>query len=120
MLAMVDAPALTRQDYEALGPRFHPPPPAGIRCAVSEPDRIRDPWGARTPFAPGERWPERVDVCLDGDTHEDDVERWVQTASTLHSNGDGIDIAVRDGGIAGVRGRAIDRVIRGRLDPMDA
>ena len=37
----------------------------------------------------------------------------------LHSNGDGIDIAVRDGRIAGVRGRARDRVNRGRLDPKD-
>ena len=47
------------------------------------------------------------------------VERWVQSASLLHSNGDGIDIAVRDGRIVGVRGRARDRVNRGRLDPKD-
>ena len=40
-------------------------------------------------------------------------------ASVLHSNGDGIDIAVRDGRIVGVRGRAADRVNRGRLDPKD-
>jgi len=37
----------------------------------------------------------------------------------LHSNGDAMDVAVRDGRIAGVRGRAADRVNRGRLDPKD-
>ena len=45
--------------------------------------------------------------------------RWFGSASVLHSNGDGIDIAVRDGRIVGVRGRARDRVNRGRLDPKD-
>ena len=30
-----------------------------------------------------------------------------------------MDIAVRDGRIVGVRGRAVDRVNRGRLDPKD-
>jgi hypothetical protein len=30
-----------------------------------------------------------------------------------------MDIAVRDGRIVGVRGRAVDRVNRGRLDPED-
>ncbi|MFL5879038.1 MAG: molybdopterin oxidoreductase family protein, partial [Actinomycetota bacterium] len=45
--------------------------------------------------------------------------RWVQSASILHSNGDALDIAVKDGRIAGVRGRAGDRVNRGRLDPKD-
>jgi anaerobic selenocysteine-containing dehydrogenase len=47
------------------------------------------------------------------------VDRWVQGASILHSNGDAMDIAVHDGKIAGVRGRAEDRVNRGRLDPKD-
>ena len=37
----------------------------------------------------------------------------------LHSNGDAIDIAVKDGQIAGVRGRAVDRVNRGRIDVKD-
>jgi anaerobic selenocysteine-containing dehydrogenase len=37
----------------------------------------------------------------------------------LHSNGDAMDIAVRDGRIVGVRGREADRVDRGRLDPKD-
>ncbi|MBY0395000.1 MAG: molybdopterin oxidoreductase family protein, partial [Thermoleophilia bacterium] len=50
---------------------------------------------------------------------EEDVERWAQSASILHSNGDALDIAVRDGRIAGVRGRAADRVNRGRLGPKD-
>jgi anaerobic selenocysteine-containing dehydrogenase len=47
------------------------------------------------------------------------VDRWVQSASVLHSNGDAMDIAVADGRIVGVRGRATDRVNRGRLDPKD-
>jgi anaerobic selenocysteine-containing dehydrogenase len=50
---------------------------------------------------------------------EADVERWVQSASTLHSNGDGFDLAVKDGRLVGVRGRVVDRVNRGRLDPKD-
>ncbi len=77
-------------------------------------DRIAEPWGERTPYARGERWPERVDVNVKAD-----AERWFGSASVLHSNGDGIDIAVREGRITGVRGRAKDRVNRGRLDPKD-
>jgi anaerobic selenocysteine-containing dehydrogenase len=50
---------------------------------------------------------------------EADVERWVPTASVLHSNGDGLEIAVAGGRIAGVRGRAEDRVNHGRVDPKD-
>jgi anaerobic selenocysteine-containing dehydrogenase len=53
------------------------------------------------------------------DIGEDDVEHWVQSAAVLHSNGDGLDIAVADGRIVGVRGRANDRVNHGRLDPKD-
>lgn len=49
----------------------------------------------------------------------DTVQHWVQTASLLHSDGDAMDIAVADGRIAGVRGRAGDRVNRGRLGPKD-
>jgi ferredoxin-nitrate reductase len=82
-------------------------------------DRIAEPWGERTPFASGDAWPVRVDLQLADGLSEDDVDRWVPTASVLHSNGDGIDIAVSDGRIAGVRGRADDRVNRGRLDPKD-
>jgi anaerobic selenocysteine-containing dehydrogenase len=82
-------------------------------------DRIAAPWGERTPYGRGERWAKRVDVQLEPGLDEADVERWVASASVLHSNGDGIDIAVHDGRIAGVRGRAGDRVNRGRLDPKD-
>jgi ferredoxin-nitrate reductase len=82
-------------------------------------DRIQNPWGERTPYGPGEQWPERVDMQLAKGLTEDEVERWAQAASVLHSNGDAMDIAVSDGRIAGVRGRAVDRVNRGRLDPKD-
>jgi ferredoxin-nitrate reductase len=47
------------------------------------------------------------------------VDRWLPSASLLHSNGDAMDIAVKDGRIVGVRGRETDRVNRGRLDPKD-
>ncbi|MEV4756882.1 nitrate reductase [Micromonospora sp. NPDC049559] len=94
-------------------------------------DRIADPWGPRTPYGPdpsaagrpaepaGSSWPVRVDTYLDDGLDERDVQRWVQAASLLHSNGDAMDIAVRDGRIVGVRGRAVDRVNHGRLDPKD-
>src|SRR5215208_175029 len=82
-------------------------------------DRIAEPWGARTPYARGERWPSRVDIHLEPGIEPADVDRWVQSASVLHSNGDGIDIAVKDGRIVGVRGREVDRVNHGRLDPKD-
>ena len=50
---------------------------------------------------------------------ETDVDRWVQTASLLHSNGDGLDLAVVGNEIVGVRGRTVDRVNRGRVDVKD-
>jgi hypothetical protein len=53
-----------------------------------------EPWGSRTPYGRGEVWPERTDVELADGVTPDEVERWVQTASLLHSNGDAIDIAV--------------------------
>jgi anaerobic selenocysteine-containing dehydrogenase len=81
---------------------------------MSVDDRIADPWGTRTPFGPGDPWPERVDEFT-----VDQPQRWVRSASLLHSNGDAIDIGVRDGRIVGVRGRAGDRVNHGRLDPKD-
>src|SRR4051812_38817369 len=77
-------------------------------------DRIASPWGERTPYARGERWPARVDEHLVAEP-----ERWVPTASTLHSNGDAYDAGVADGRIVGVRGHANDRVNRGRLGPKD-
>ncbi len=107
-------------------------------------DRIAEPWGPRTPYdAPGRvasavsgvagrlrhavsddasaqsRWPVRVDCFLEDGVAEADVDRWVQTASILHSNGDAYDIAVKDERIVGVRGRAQDRINHGRLDPKD-
>ncbi|MFF1556419.1 molybdopterin oxidoreductase family protein [Streptomyces sp. NPDC058279] len=82
-------------------------------------DRIAAPWGGRTPYARGADWPVRTDTHLAAGTGVDDVDRWVQAASILHSDGDAMDIAVRDGRIVGVRGRAADRVNRGRLGPKD-
>ncbi|MEV0533602.1 nitrate reductase [Kitasatospora sp. NPDC050463] len=82
-------------------------------------DRIAQPWGDRTPFGPGERWPVRVDTFLAPGTEAAAVERWVQSASLLHSNGDAMDIAVSGGRIVGVRGRSGDRVNHGRLGPKD-
>jgi anaerobic selenocysteine-containing dehydrogenase len=82
-------------------------------------DRIAEPWGERTPYGAGEPWPVRVDSCLRPGLDPGSVERWAQSASVLHSNGDGLDIAVAEGRIAGVRGRAADRVNHGRLDPKD-
>jgi len=82
-------------------------------------DRIADPWGPRTPYGPGERWPVRVDAFLEPSLTEDNVDGWYQSASVLHSNGDAMDIAVKDGRIVGVRGRAVDRVNHGRLGPKD-
>ncbi len=79
-------------------------------------DRIEDPWGPATPVGPGEEWPARVDTFLAPGA---EPERWVQTASVLHSNGDAYDVAVQDGKLVGVRGRGVDRVNRGRLDPKD-
>ena len=78
--------------------------------------RIADIWGARTPVAPGEEWTVRVDTLLEPDVDEKQVS-WVPSACVLCSNGCGLDIAVHDGRIVGVRGRAGDRVNRGRLGP---
>ncbi|WP_280221733.1 molybdopterin oxidoreductase family protein [Nocardia neocaledoniensis] len=81
-------------------------------------DRIAEPWGTRTPYGPGDTWPVRTDMYLDG-VDPADVDRWVRSASVLHSNGDALDIAVSDGRMVGVRGCADDRINRGRLDPKD-
>ena len=86
---------------------------------MSKVDRIAEPWGSRTPYGPGEDWPVRVDSFLADGLAAEDVDRWVQSATILHSNGDGLDIAVKDDQIVGVRGRAVDRVNHGRLGPKD-
>lgn len=78
-------------------------------------DRTVDIWGERTPNARDGHWPERVDQFLTVD--EGAVERWVQSACVLCSNGCGMDVAVAGGRIVGVRGRVEDRVNRGRLGP---
>jgi ferredoxin-nitrate reductase len=78
-------------------------------------DRTADVWGERTPFAGSSEWPARVDTHLT--VAEAEVERWVQSACVLCSNGCGLDIAVAGGRIVGVRGRAADRVNHGRLGP---
>jgi anaerobic selenocysteine-containing dehydrogenase len=83
------------------------------------PDRIAEPWGTRTPYARDARWPVRVDTRLDDGVRPEDVDAWVPTASILHSNGDALDVAVRDGRMVGVRGRADSRVNHGRLGPKD-
>ncbi|MDP9694013.1 UNVERIFIED_ORG: anaerobic selenocysteine-containing dehydrogenase [Arthrobacter globiformis] len=80
-------------------------------------DRIADIWGERTPHGSGQVWPERVDQVLAEGLTDGDVDRWVQSACVLCSNGCGCDIAVKDGKMVGIRGRAQDRVNRGRLGP---
>jgi anaerobic selenocysteine-containing dehydrogenase len=82
-------------------------------------DRIAEPWGTRTPYGAGEPWPVRIDAFLQDGISEGEVDRWVQSASILHSNGDALDIAVKDGRIVGVRGHVPSRVNHGRLDPKD-
>ena len=62
-------------------------------------ERIENAWGLRTPYSRGDPWPVRIDEA--GETAGTDV--WAQTASVLHSNGDGYDVAVPDGRITGVR-----------------
>jgi anaerobic selenocysteine-containing dehydrogenase len=86
---------------------------------MPQPYRIQEPWGARTPYRPGQDWPARVDEQYAEGVTAEQVQRWVPTASLLHSNGDAMDIAVLDGQIVGVRGKAGDRVNRGRLDVKD-
>jgi anaerobic selenocysteine-containing dehydrogenase len=89
-----------------------------VTTARSLPARIRDPWGERTPYGPGEAWPVRVDEHLEPGVGHEEVE-WCPTAAVLHSNGDGLELAVRDGRLVGIRGRADDRVNHGRVDPKD-
>src|SRR5215217_1475061 len=77
-------------------------------------DAIDDPWGPRTPH-PGSAaidWPTRVDARITAQP-----ERWVHSVCVLCSTGCGMDVAVADGRLVGVRGRAEDRVNHGRLGP---
>lgn len=75
-------------------------------------DSIKRVWGPRKPFAGSGNWPERVDQNL-----VDTPDRWIQSTCVLCSTGCAMDIGVKDGRIVGVRGRAVDRVNRGRLGP---
>lgn len=79
-------------------------------------DRVKDVWGARTPHGADGTWPVRVDQHLLDGVDEAAV-TWRQSACVLCSNGCGLDIAVVDGRMVGVRGRAEDRVNHGRLGP---
>src|SRR3954465_6571603 len=79
-------------------------------------DRIADIWGTRTPHGRGAAWPVRVDRFLEEGVDEADVE-WVRSACVLCSMDCGLDVAVKDGRLVGVRGRAGDRVNHGRLGP---
>ncbi|HKX16045.1 MAG TPA: molybdopterin oxidoreductase family protein [Propionibacteriaceae bacterium] len=76
-----------------------------------------DIWGERTPYSPGQAWPARVDLHLVDGLTVDEVDSWVPSACLLCSNGCGLDIAVKNGRMVGVRGRAGDRVNYGRLGP---
>jgi anaerobic selenocysteine-containing dehydrogenase len=80
-------------------------------------DRVADVWGERTPHGRGTVWPARVDVFLDAGITAGAVDRWVPSACVLCSNGCGVDIAVKDGRMVGVRGRGTDVVNHGRLGP---
>src|SRR5690348_13282960 len=91
---------------------FHQP--TGGFCRV---DRIADVWGTRTPIDRDESWPARVDTVLADGLTVADVDRWVRSACVLCSNGCGCEIAVKDGHLVGIRGRADDPVNRGRLGP---
>src|SRR5947209_13682224 len=73
-------------------------------------DSITDVWGPRMPYRG--QWPVRVDARL-----SEEPEKWVQSCCVLCSNGCALDVGVKEGRIVGVRGRAEDRVNRGRLGP---
>ncbi|WP_431219388.1 molybdopterin oxidoreductase family protein [Leifsonia xyli] len=85
--------------------------------SAGDPSRIEDVWGARTPYPRGGQWPERVDQALEAGLTEADVDTWVRSACVLCSNGCGCDIAVKDGRMVGIRGRADDHINHGRLGP---
>lgn len=78
---------------------------------IQDRNSIEDIWGPRIGYK-GD-WPERIDYRLS----DPNPDRWVQSACVLCSNGCGLDIAVKDDKIVGVRGRGVDRVNRGRLGP---
>lgn len=91
-------------------------PPAnlllGFGQAGATRNSIADIWGRSTPFRGEGLWPAR----LDGRTVEL-PDRGVQSVCKPCSNACALDIGVKDGRMAGVRGRVGDRTNRGRLGP---
>src|SRR3954471_23689800 len=85
---------------------------AGTAGGRATRDAIEDVWGPRTPHAPADAWPIRADELVVAEP-----ERWVHSVCVLCSTGCGLDIAVADGRMVGVRGRGRDRVNHGRLGP---
>ena len=80
-------------------------------------DRIADIWGARTPHARGTSGPRgSTSTSRRGSTRRTST-AGCSRACVLCSNGCGCDIAVKDGRMVGVRGRATDVVNHGRLGP---
>jgi anaerobic selenocysteine-containing dehydrogenase len=71
---------------------------------------ITDPWGTRTRYFAD--WVDRVDEQAIAEP-----QHWVQSACVLCSNGCALDIGIRNGAMVAIRGRAVDRVNRGRLGP---
>ena len=80
-------------------------------------ERVSDPWGPAHPYDRGSDWPRRQDQYLLPGVGSEQVQQWVPSACLLCSNGCGLDIAVIDGAMVGVRGRTDDRVNHGRLGP---
>src|SRR5947208_14407826 len=72
-------------------------------------DAVQDIWGERMGFHGENQWPVRVDQHT-----TEQPEKWNQSACVMCSNGCGMDIGVKHGKIVGVRGRAQDRVNKGR------
>ncbi|WP_311932150.1 molybdopterin-dependent oxidoreductase [Microbispora sp. H11081] len=93
------------------------PPDAVERLAAALPSHMRD---ALPPVIRlGSPWPVRVDVVLEEGLTEQQVEHWAGAVSAAGWGDNALDLAVRDGRVAGVRGRAGDRVNHGRLDPRE-
>lgn len=83
--------------------------PATDSCKEGR-DSIEDIWGARSPYY--DNWPVREDY-----RQVAEPEQWYQSACVLCSNGCGMDVGVKDNQVVAVRGRAVDRVNKGRLGP---
>ena len=71
---------------------------------------LEDIWGPRTGYLGS--WPMRADERTTAEP-----ENWVPSVCVLCSTGCALDIGIKDRRIVGVRGRAEDRVNRGRLGP---